>query len=89
MTTYSGVANVSGVSPHDPFFTWVPSAWTAGYGWKDTEGGVHFRVPQPQYSLVGEVPWPPQPGFYPFFPIKPLPQGAGGGGPVGTPIDSG
>lgn len=50
---------------------------------------VHDGVPIPFYSPIGGTLPPPLPGFYQMFPIKPLPQGAGGGGPVGTPIDSG
>lgn len=56
---------------------------------KDTQGGIHLRVPYPEFNYLAITRWPDQPGFYPIFPVKPLPQGAGGGGPVGTPIDSG
>lgn len=67
----------------------LTGAGGAGVNMKDAEGGIHLRVPLPQFNYLLANRWPDQPGFYPVFPIKPLPQGAGGGGPVGTPIDSG
>jgi hypothetical protein len=48
----------------------------------------HDDVPLPSFVIGGTLP-PPFPGVWTLLPIKPLPQGAGGGGPVGTPIDSG
>lgn len=45
-------------------------------------------VPYPQFNPYTAVWWVGS-SYLLYIPIKPLPQGAGGGGPVGTPIDSG